>query len=88
MYGRAAANLAGLIEVRGVGVRAEPALPFVRLVLAVEAASPAEPVERMPPPLRLRLLGVELPRLRLALLEPCALPRLEHALDAALRREL
>ncbi|WP_254600841.1 HPr kinase/phosphorylase [Caulobacter sp. S45] len=88
LYGAAPAPLAGLIEVRGVGVRCEPTLPFVRLDLAVEAATQAEPVERMPPPMRYDLLALALPRLRLALLEVGTLARLERALDAALRREL
>ena len=42
----------------------------------------------MPAPMRLDLLGVALPRLRLSLLEPSALARLERGLDAALRRAL
>ena len=88
LYGAAPATLAGLIEVRGLGVTREPALPFVRLALAVEAATQAAPVERMPQPDRLGLLGIGLPRLRLALCEPGALAKLERALDAALRREL
>ena len=88
LYGAAPPTLAGLIEVRGVGVRPEPALPFVRLALAVEAATPAEPVERTPSPERLDLLGLPLPCVRLALLDPSALVRLERALDAALRRAL
>ncbi len=71
-----------------MGVRPEVALPFARLVLGVEAATPAEPAERMPPPMRLELLGIELPRLRLPLLEPSTLAKLERAVDAALRREL
>ncbi len=88
LYGAAPGTLANLIEVRGVGVRPEPTLPFVRLVLAVEAATRAEPAERAPEPERLDLLGLQLPRLRLALLEPSAPARLERALDAALRHEL
>ncbi len=88
LYGAAPATLASLIEVRGIGVSPEPALPIVRLALVVEAATAAEPMARMPMPTRLDLLGIELPRLRLALLEPCALARLERGLDAALRREL
>jgi serine kinase of HPr protein (carbohydrate metabolism regulator) len=88
VYGAAPARLAGLLEVRGVGVRPEPTLPFVRLALAIEASSPGAPVERMPEPGRLGLLGTELPRLRLALCEPSALAKLERGLDAALQRRL
>ena len=88
LYGAAAPALANLIEVRGLGVTCEPALPFTRLVLAVEAAAPSSPVERMPEPDRLDLLGIALPRLRLALCEPSALAKLERALDAAVQRRL
>ncbi len=88
LYGAAPTTLAGLIEVRGVGVKPEPTLPFARLALAVEAATGTPLVERMPPPMRLDLLGLSLPRLRLNLLEPSALARLERGMDAALRREL
>ncbi len=88
LYGAAPTTLAGLIEVRGVGVRPEPTLSFARLVLAVEAATPSEPAERMPAPMRLELFGMSLPSLRLALRQPSAPACLERALDAALRREL
>ena len=88
LYGAAPVTLSGLMEVRGQGVRPEPALPFVRLALAVEAATSDAPVERMPDPDRLGLLGSALPRLRLALCEPSALAKLDRALAAAGRRQL
>ena len=88
LYGAAPASLADLIEVRGLGVAREPALPFVRLALAVEASGPAAPMERMPEPNRLDLLGIALPHLRLALCEPSALAKLDRALHAAVRRQL
>ena len=88
LYGAAPSTLADLIEVRGLGVTVEAALPFVRLVLAAEAATPAAPVDRMPESDRLVLLGIALPRLRLALCEPSAMAKLERVIDAALRRRL
>ena len=51
--------LAGLIEARGVVLLALPPLAEARLVVAVDLSAP-EP-ERLPPPRRLALLGVELP---------------------------
>lgn len=51
--------LAGLIEARGVGLLALPPLAEARLVVAVDLSAP-EP-ERLPPPRRLALLGVDLP---------------------------
>ena len=88
LYGAAPATLAGLIEVRGLGVMAEAALPFARMVLAMAPPGESEAVERIPDPDRLTLLDVELPRVRLAFCEASALAKLERALDAALRRQL
>ncbi len=88
LYGGAPATLAGLIEVRGLGVISEGALPFSRLVLVMKAAAPQAPVERMPEPVHLHLLGIALPRLDLTFREPAAVAKLERALDAALQREL
>ena len=88
VYGAVPPTLAGLIEVRGLGVTSEPTLPFARLTLVVEASTPRAPVERMPAPSGLDLLGIGLPRLRLAFCEACAPAKLERALDAGLRRTL
>ncbi len=85
LYGSAPTTLLGLIEARGLGVLPEPALPFARLSLAVEAATHAAPVERMPEVAAITLLGVSLRQVRLAMCEPSVLPKLERALDAVLR---
>ncbi len=88
-YGRAVDPLEGLIEARGLGVLAQPRLPFVRLTLAVEGAVDG-PVERMPEPARrpLGLSAADPPTLRLDLREASALAKLAHALDAAARGAL
>ena len=88
-YGRAAAPLEGLIEARGLGVLAQPHLPFARLSLAVEGAVDG-PMERMPEPALWPLgLGAgDPPRLRLDLREASALAKLAYALDAVARGAL
>ena len=82
-YGKAPASLAGLIEVRGLGVvAASPSLlAFCRIGLVVELA---EAAERMPDPETSEVAGVALPLLRLSLADP----DLPLRLLVALRRHL
>jgi len=60
----APAAIAGLLEVRGVGVVDLPHQEFVVLRLIVEAVPSAE-VERMPPPESREMLGLAVPLVRL-----------------------
>jgi hypothetical protein len=55
--------LAGLLEVRGLGIVAMPYLAAAPVVLAVDLGGP--PPERMPPPMRREFHGIILPLLRL-----------------------
>ncbi len=48
LFGRAPDTLAGLIELRGMGVLGEPALPMAEAVFAVRCEPPGPPVERVP----------------------------------------
>ena len=48
LYGRAPDPLGGLIETRGLGVGAEPALRFAQVVLAVRCVPDGAAIERMP----------------------------------------
>ncbi|WP_374441494.1 HPr kinase/phosphorylase [Stella sp.] len=61
---RAPPAIAGLLEVRGIGIVRLPSLAEAELRLIVAAVPPAE-VERMPEPASRTLLGVVLPLLRL-----------------------
>ena len=78
LYGRAPVSLEGLIEVRGLGVLAEPTTPFAEVALV---AQPGEP-ERLPDPDEVERLGVRLPRLVLAYREASAPAKLRRALSA------
>jgi len=58
LYGAAPATLAGLIEVRGLGLQRVTPLPFAQITLTVPLT---ETVERMPDEAFETLLNVELP---------------------------
>lgn len=70
LFASAPIALAGLIELRGLGLLQMPYLPCAALHLAVDLV-PRDDVPRMPDPAALRLCGLELPRIAL------------HAFDAS-----
>jgi serine kinase of HPr protein (carbohydrate metabolism regulator) len=78
LFGRAPAALHGLIEVRGLDVRPEPALPFCEIVLGVRPGTP----ERIPELQTVERLGLSLPLLTLAYREASAPAKLGRALAA------
>lgn len=76
------ASLAGLIEVRGMGIvrlARSQLLARAPLALLVDLV-PAGQVERLPEPARETVLGVALPRLALAAFEASIVPKLRLAL--------
>lgn len=87
LFGRAPEPLAGLMEVRGLGVLPFGGLRFCRISLIVRAGEP----ERLPEPAFETLLGVELPSLLLDLTQasaPAKLNRAMSAFDAAHKRRI
>lgn len=77
LFGRAPDSLRGRLEVRGQGVFAnQRCLPSCRIVM--EAASGQG--ERWPDADAATYLGLQIPRLKLSLLEDSAVSRLTHAL--------
>ena len=78
LYGKAAPALHGLIEARGLGVVAETAIAFAPIALVCDC-TPC-PIERTPEKEAETVLGVPLPRIRLAALEPSAPAKLGRAL--------
>lgn len=74
-------TLAGLIEVRGLGIREMPSIARARLVLVCDLAA-ADQVPRMPPDPwdRTALAGIEIPSLKLAPFEASAPLKLKMAL--------
>ena len=80
LYGRAPDALAGLIEVRGLGVVAVPHRAFAAIALAAHCVD-AEAVDRTPLPETLSLLGLSLPLVAMAAREPSAPAKLGRALS-------
>jgi len=64
LVARSPAAIAGLIEVRGLGIVRLAAVPEAPLALVVDLV-PAAEVERLPAPAHAEILGVALPRLAL-----------------------
>jgi hypothetical protein len=87
LYGRAPDALRDFIEVRGVGVLAEPALAFADVGLLVMPGVP----ERMPDPAFESISGVRIPRLLVEYGQasaPLLIARALMAFDAAHKRRI
>lgn len=78
---RAPAALAGLIEVRGIGILRLAALAEARVALVADLVLPDE-VERLPMPCSERVLGVVVPRIATAPFEASAAAKVRLALCA------
>jgi len=81
LFGRAPAALAGLIEVRGLGVAALAHLPFAEIVLAARCVTAPSDVERLADRARESILGIEIPTLELWAPAPSAPAKLSLALE-------
>ena len=81
VFGRAPASLAGLIEVRGLGVREQSVLAYCPLALVVRCAGAPEEPERLPDPVWTEILGVRLPVLTVWPFEASAPAKLRRALE-------
>ncbi|HWD59180.1 MAG TPA: HPr kinase/phosphatase C-terminal domain-containing protein [Stellaceae bacterium] len=79
---RAPQPIAGLIEVRGLGIVKLDALPAARLVLIADLVA-SERVERLPEPSSETILGLAIPVVAIAPLEASAPAKLRLALAAA-----
>jgi len=79
LFGRAPASLAGLMELRGLGVWPISPLAFAEVALLALCVGPAR-IERMPDPQFESLLGLPIPSVRLTALEASAPAKLAQAL--------
>ena len=87
LFGRAPDALAGLLEVRGLGVIAVSALPLAEVALIVQCGAP----ERMPEPQAEHLLGVAVPRVEVdprTASAPAGLRRALTHFDEAINRRI
>ena len=78
---RAPAAIAGLIEVRGIGIMRLDALAEAPVVLVVDLL-PSEKIERLPVPHSETILGLTLPLIRIAPFDASAVAKLRLALRA------
>ena len=83
LFARAPTILAGLVEVRAVGVGPAPALALAEIELAADLTTSTEALDRIPAVRTLTLAGVELPLIPLFPREESAPTKLEFALQAA-----
>lgn len=77
LYGRAPDTLAGLLEMRGLGVTLEPSIAFCRVELIMRCGEP----DRLPKPTFADYSGLKLPLMVLAPLESSAPAKLRRALQ-------
>lgn len=77
-------TIAGMLEVRGLGLVRLPYLGRVPLDLVIDLVTPSE-VERLPEPNALELLGLTVRHLRLAPLEASAAAKVRLAMRASTR---
>lgn len=72
LYGKPPETLAGLIEVRGLGVIDAGALPFCQVALIIRCVADPAAVERLPDPRTETIAGVSVPVFDLWPREPAA----------------
>ncbi len=81
LFGAAPQALAGLIEVRGLGVMPEPTLRMAPVRLAVRCLTAADGLERLPDPAERTVLGVTVPQVSVRPLEASAPQKVLRALS-------
>jgi serine kinase of HPr protein (carbohydrate metabolism regulator) len=82
LWGKAPEPLAGLIEVRGLGVVAADALPFAEIVMLVRCVERPDAVERLPDPRAETIAGVSLPIFDLWPREPAAPVKIQRMMQS------
>ena len=80
LYGRAPDSLAGLMEIRGLGVVETPCRAFAPITLVARCVAAAE-IERLPAPQTISLLGQAIPAIALVALEPSAPAKLARSVS-------
>lgn len=81
LFGRAPETLAGLLEIRGLGVGPVSVLPYAGIELIIACETDLAALERLPDPETAERLGVTLPLRRLWPFEPAAPLKLIAALE-------
>ena len=82
LYGKAPESLAGLLEVRGLGVIDAAALPFCEIVLSIRCVEVPAAVERLPEPRSVTITGVSVPVFDLWPREPSAPAKIRRMMQS------
>lgn len=82
LYGRAPETLAGLIEVRGLGVVAAATVSFAEVAVVVRCVEAPEGVERLPESHSERISGVDVPVFDLWPREPAAPAKIRRMMQS------
>lgn len=82
LYGKAPESLAGLIEIRGLGVVAQPTLAFCEIVLVIRCVAAPEGVERLPEPRSEPILGIRVSVFDLWPREPSAPAKIRRMMQS------
>ncbi len=81
LYGKAPDSLAGLIEIRGLGIVPTPVIAFAQIALIVRCIDAPGGVERLPEPRFEALCDVTVPVFDLWPLEPAAPVKIRRMLE-------
>jgi serine kinase of HPr protein (carbohydrate metabolism regulator) len=81
LYGKSPAALAGLLEVRGLGVVPQAALGFCEVAMIARCVAAPAAVDRLPEPRFEAVLDVRVPVFDLWPLEPAAPTKIRHMLE-------
>jgi serine kinase of HPr protein (carbohydrate metabolism regulator) len=81
LHGVAPAPLAGLLEIRGLGVVSQPAITVAQVSLIVRCIDTPSAIERLPDPRFETILGVDVPVFDLWPLEPAAPVKIRRMLE-------
>ena len=84
LFASAPPALAGMLEVRGIGLARVPSLDRARVAVVIDLAAASE-IERLPEPATCQLLGVSLPCVRLEPFAASACAKVRLAAEAVRR---
>lgn len=82
LYGKAPESLAGLLEVRGLGVLDAATLPLCEIVLRIRCVDDPAAIERVPEPRFAAVMGVSVPVFDLWPREPAAPAKLRRMMQS------
>ncbi|WP_454761779.1 HPr kinase/phosphorylase [Caulobacter segnis] len=81
-WGRPHATLAGLLEIRGLGIVRTPTLDLCQIALVIRCVATPEAVERLPDPRSETIAGVSIPTFDLWPREPAAPAKIDRMMQS------